>query len=40
MADLVTIDEYRRQIAKGMAEETLRLKVKTLATELGWMMPG
>jgi hypothetical protein len=37
MADLVTIDEYRRRIAKDMAEETLRLKVKGLAKELGWL---
>lgn len=37
MANLVTIDEYRRQVAHDMNEETLRLKVKTLARELGWM---
>jgi hypothetical protein len=37
MAKLVTIDEYRRQIANGMSEETLRLKIKGLAKELGWM---
>lgn len=37
MAELVSLDEYRRQIAKDMPEETLRLKIKQLAKELGWM---
>jgi hypothetical protein len=37
MAELVTPDEYRRQVAKDMAEETLRLRIKALAKELGWM---
>jgi hypothetical protein len=37
MADLVTIDEYRRRIAKDMAEETLRVRIARLSKELGWL---
>lgn len=36
MAELVTIDEYRLQVAKQMSENALQDQIEALAFDLGW----
>lgn len=36
MAELVTMDEYRRQVANDMRESALQDQVEAMAFDLGW----
>lgn len=37
MAELVTIDEYQRQVAAEMRENALQDQIEALAFDLGWL---
>lgn len=37
MVERITVEQYRHQEAKHWSEEQLRLRIKALAVELGWL---